>query len=56
MIGLRFGRKGCFFGKVSARYIISKICSEEAMDKSFGSAAFRLDLEAVVDSVADEPP
>ena len=34
----------------------SEICSEEAMDKSFGSAAFRLDLEAVVDSVADEPP
>ena len=37
MTGIRFGRNGYFFGIVSARYIISRIYSLEAIDYSFGS-------------------
>ena len=55
MTGIRFGRNGYFFGNVSARCIISRIYSLEAIDDNFGSF-YWLCLEAVVDSVAWEEP
>ena len=56
--GLRFGRNGYFFGNVSARCIISRIYSLEAIDCNLGSlcCCCWLCFEAVVDRVAwDEP-
>lgn len=57
MIGWRFGRNGCFLGKVSARCKMFKICSEESIDIICWFFWGCWDcLEAVVESVAFEPP
>ena len=53
MIGYRFGLKGCFFGNVSARYRMLRICSCESIEGAFCI----LDcFEAVVVRVVFEPP
>lgn len=53
MMGWRLGRKGCFFGKVSARDKISRIYSEESMSVAATLPVF---FDAVVERVAFEPP
>ena len=49
MIGWRLGRKAYFLGRVSARWIIDNICSDESI-----GALFFESLEAVVDRVVFE--